>query len=499
MKGSEPVPESKRKPEFLTSRIKRIIAEFLARYSLKKPLKKAIASQKDEEFPAYRGMSRSDRAMVLLISIPPEIAVKIFKGLSQESVQYASVCISRLPKLTPEMKNEAINEFTRDFNLRAGLLEDIIWSSQPLADEDIKKIALLIENLLVFEKATQHEPVILDMIHGSKPVSHDDNEDLAAKAGLTSTEIAETIKGSAPLQHNGTDAIKEKDREIAAAMIFTAQGAFPKWYKERILQFLGQEEIDAIGRGLGIMNSSRLICRNDLWERVERHFTGDWWEERDVAELIRCVLKNGFQEKIKHRWSFKLSALLLSLSSEAYKKVHIHISSMLPPHSRIDLMTELSSLMFKLNHGTRISILKDFLRFYQSTCEKAYISWDNDFMKGFIRRIYEEDPDTLAKVIKKITQRNMEHTLQLVMLSLEEPELTADLFLRYCLKEHRNTSPKVGEIVKWLKDCLDVEKPECKGLPQFALQDERRIFTEFFSVFYSIAPEKANALMIKSN
>ncbi|MCD6310753.1 MAG: flagellar motor switch protein FliG [Candidatus Eremiobacteraeota bacterium] len=51
------------------------------------------------------------KAAILLVSLPPEVSAQVFREFAPEEVQAISLEISKLPKISPEQRNQVVQEF----------------------------------------------------------------------------------------------------------------------------------------------------------------------------------------------------------------------------------------------------------------------------------------------------------------------------------------------------------------------------------------------------
>lgn len=65
-------------------------------------------------------LSRKQKAAILLISLPPEIASQVFQSLPPEDVKSLTLEMSNLPQLPPEVKTAVIDEFFQSTEIIGG-------------------------------------------------------------------------------------------------------------------------------------------------------------------------------------------------------------------------------------------------------------------------------------------------------------------------------------------------------------------------------------------
>jgi len=207
-----------------------------------------------------RELSKVEKAAVLLMSMPPDVAAKILKELSEEEIQKIFLTAARLKDLTAGDIEEAVKEFLDDYSYVAtqySNLETLLDQLQGVLPPEVyDRIRSLIGTAGVAEGLEQLEKI-----------------DTRVLAGLIKNEHPQTIavllsqltprKASEVLQW-----LPENVRFEVVKRIATLENVSPQFLRELIETVT--EEIKALGIAGGIKKQEGVAIAAELMNMLDK-------------------------------------------------------------------------------------------------------------------------------------------------------------------------------------------------------------------------------------
>ncbi len=209
---------------------------------------------------ATRELSKVEKAAVLLMSMPPDVAAKILKELTEEEIQKIFLTAARLKDLSPADIEASVREFLNDFNYVAtqySNLETLLDQLQDVLPPEIyDRIKTLIGTAGVAEGLEQLEKI-----------------DTRVLVGLIKNEHPQTIAVllSQLSPRKASDVIQwlpENLRFEVVKRIATLENISPQFLRQLIETVT--EEIKALGISGGIKKQEGVTIAAELMNMLDK-------------------------------------------------------------------------------------------------------------------------------------------------------------------------------------------------------------------------------------
>ncbi len=207
-----------------------------------------------------RDLSKSEKAAVLLMSMPPDVAAKILKELSEDEIQKVFLTAARLKDLSPSNIESAVREFLEDFNYVAtqySNLETLLDQLQGVLPPDVyERIKSLIGSAGVAEGLEQLEKI-----------------DTRVLVGLIKNEHPQTIAVllSQLTPRKASDVLQwlpENVRLEVVKRVATLENVSPQFLRELIETVT--EEIKTLGISGGIKKQEGVAIAAELMNMLDK-------------------------------------------------------------------------------------------------------------------------------------------------------------------------------------------------------------------------------------
>ncbi len=207
-----------------------------------------------------RELSKAEKAAVLLMSMPPDVAAKILKELSEDEIQRIFLTAARLKDLSASSIESAVKEFLEDFNYVAtqySNLETLLDQLQGVLPPDVyERIRSLIGSAGVAEGLEQLEKI-----------------DTRVLVGLIKNEHPQTIAVllSQLTPRKASDVLQwlpENVRLEVVKRVATLENVSPQFLRELIETVT--EEIKALGIAGGIKKQEGVAIAAELMNMLDK-------------------------------------------------------------------------------------------------------------------------------------------------------------------------------------------------------------------------------------
>ncbi len=207
-----------------------------------------------------RQLSRTEKAAVLLMSMPPDVAAKILKELTEEEIQKIFLTAARLKDLTTHDIEEAVKEFLEDFNIVAtqySNLETLLEQLQGVLPPEVyERIRSLIGTVGVAEGLEQLEKIDTRILVGL--IKNEHPQTIAVLLSQLSPRKAADILQWLP----------ENLRYEVVKRIATLENVSPQYLRQLIETIT--EEIKALGVGGGIKKQEGVAIAAELMNLLDK-------------------------------------------------------------------------------------------------------------------------------------------------------------------------------------------------------------------------------------
>ena len=207
-----------------------------------------------------RDLSKAEKAAVLLMSMPPDVAAKILKELSEDDIQKIFLTASRLKDLSPNDIESAVREFLQDYNYVAtqySNLETLLEQLQGVLPPEVyERIKALLGTAGVAEGIEQLEKIDTRVLVGL--IKNEHPQTIAVLLSqLTPRKASEVIQW-----------LPENLRFEVVKRIATLENISPQFLRQLIETIT--EEIKALGIAGGIKKQEGVAIAAELMNMLDK-------------------------------------------------------------------------------------------------------------------------------------------------------------------------------------------------------------------------------------
>ncbi|MDQ7822278.1 MAG: hypothetical protein RDV48_05740 [Candidatus Eremiobacteraeota bacterium] len=353
-------------------------------------------------------LTPSQKGVALLLSLPPDIMSQVFNEMEPPAREAVGHIILKIPCLTPAMMSACAKEL-----LRLHGEENPLMCLESLFRESPAGVAGILREFYLNGGTARQ--ISRD---GTGPHS----------AGKAPAESSGPLSDDQQQQNDGSISYFIPLEALAAFILTRYQ--FQDWFVERILSLLSPSDKKALGLGIGMIKDLEESRQGAVIALLLEKFTGDWQSEDDVAAFIRGILHDGDDFRQITRWHHRLTAVLLTLPEEHYRRLFPHICRLLPQYSIDALIAELNNRQF-LQKGKDIQPLVDeFLAFKRDSAERQPISLQSiDITR--LRSLYEAAPVKFREALVAMMGKRLEAGRLIEMVCRSQPHLLGEALVRW--------------------------------------------------------------------
>lgn len=390
-----------------------------------------------------RGLSRIQRLAIVLMSLPPGHPKAVLKDLEPDEIEEIVFAAEELPTFTTEMSDACIQEVLSpcpELCEKRGTPREKLYK---LAIDHAAVFSCLIRSIIHHERKALRG--VGELRDADENTSRDSLVHLSGEAESGRECPAE-----------GEHPAPEFDREIAAALLFSHHGSCPRWFRERVLQLLAPDEIEAIGRGLRKASSGNSADQGVIWGFIQEFFDGDWLDEGDIALFIRRLLKHDLSKPAGDRWVKRMATLLLLIPPEVYSSVLDIVKRSIPPHCFKDLISDLAGRAFKKDENSKTSTLQSFFRFLRQQADASPLRQPE--AGSLLMRLCREDPRAFASALYAMILKEKNLYLRFQKAALRHPLMMAAWILRFSAASRGVTDLSWKREIEWIAGQLKTEQ-----------------------------------------
>lgn len=188
--------------------------------------------------------------------------------------------------------------------------------------------------------------------------------------------------------------------EVAAALLMSVH--YSRALSDRVFSGLTPDEIGRLARGFITLKSTPEERLDRIWNRLTLLFTGDWREEDDLVEFIRCVMRKGFRQDPPLTPMQKLALLLLSLSEETATRITTGIMAGMKRASANELTRELAHLLHYQNAQVQERVLGELMAFAAARSTTSTRFMNLVAMEQEVERLVRRDVTSCADVAQRL-------------------------------------------------------------------------------------------------
>jgi flagellar biosynthesis protein FlhA len=328
-----------------------------------------IVPGKAKALAALEELDLHQRVAVAVQTLRSDLLESIMKDLEPGETAAMTQCIEKLSPVNAETRRACIEQFL--------MLCGIELTPDADPEAALEHIASAKRDLIL-----RH----LRCIFAANPQKYD--------------PCAVSNLGFAPAHTPGAPDSEKLTPDAAAAMVISQNS--PGWFRDRVLDLLTAEEKSLIGKGLGRVKSLKEEEKNALWQRICEIFTGDWMEERDLAELVKGLLRDGWSLKSCHTWSHRAAILLLALPDDLYHLIFQKVSAALPPHSASELIGRLAQHVHWLSGDIIRPVYFDFVDFCSAKGDGMPLRVPHEYCRAILDEDVRTNPQRFSDVLLEL-------------------------------------------------------------------------------------------------